>query len=76
MKGDNMEEELSIINRVVKRAITFEQSMANIEINSLKTQLKFYEGKFKSLFAFVNEKEPALAGIWMAERAKKEAEEE
>ena len=61
-----MEEDImSILEERIKRAVEFERRMADIEIKSLNTQLNFFEKRYKSLFDFMNEKEPALVSNWI-----------
>ena len=73
MKGDNMEEDTkSNMRYLIERAIDFEKRMAAIEIKSLERQLNFFEKRYHSLFAFMNEEQPALVGIWIDKMVREE----
>ncbi len=72
-----MEEDTkSIMKNIVQRATDFEKRMAAIEIGSLEKQLNFFEKRYESLFAFMNEKKPSLVGEWIAKFAAEGVEEE
>ncbi len=72
-----MEEDIkSIMRNLVERAVDFEKRMAAIEIKSLETQLNFFVKRYQSLFAFMNEEQPALIRIWLEKTAKAEGVEE